>query len=91
MLLCPRAGRNIFFTFQVKDGQGQFPRGVPMDAASLLRQAEKYRALANGINDRETLVVLENMACELELRARLIARQEARCLAYGANPRRRRR
>ncbi len=41
-----------------------------MDAASLLRQAEKYRCLADGINDQETLVVLEQMACELELRAR---------------------
>ena len=59
-----------------------------MDAASLLRQAEKYRCLADGINDQETLVVLEQMACELELRARIIEGHEARYRAYAAYPRR---
>jgi hypothetical protein len=41
-----------------------------MDAASLFRQAEKYRLLAKGINDEGTVALLEQMARELERRAR---------------------
>jgi hypothetical protein len=41
-----------------------------MDAASLFRQAEKYRSIAKGINDETALALLEEMACALERRAR---------------------
>lgn len=41
-----------------------------MDVPSLFRQAEKYRLLARGVNDAQTLVVLEEMARELEAQAR---------------------
>lgn len=41
-----------------------------MDAISLFHQAEKYRLLARGINDEGTLALLDEMAGELESRAR---------------------
>jgi len=40
-----------------------------MNDESLRRQACRYRRLARGINDQTTITLLEEMACELELRA----------------------
>jgi hypothetical protein len=55
-----------------------------MDALSLLRQAEKYRRLAKGINDQATLVLLEQMASEAERRARRLQSRER--LSRAARP-----
>ena len=53
-----------------REGCFHFHWVLPMDARSLFRQAEKYRRLAQGINDEKTLALLEQMAREFELRAR---------------------
>ncbi|MGO8918300.1 MAG: hypothetical protein ACLQJR_20565 [Stellaceae bacterium] len=61
-----------------------------MDAASLLRQAEKYRSLAKGINDQRTLAMLEQMACELEDRAMMAEGKAVRQRAAPTHLRRKR-
>lgn len=62
-----------------------------MGAVSLFRQAKKYRSLARGINDERALAVLEQMACELERRARIVEGESARHRASSAHPRRKHR